>query len=99
MLALAVVRAAVYPIRDIRWSLLAVGGTGIALHLVSVMLIIHFGRAMHKRLRMAKGRLCIRCCYSLEGQNAQGRCPECGEPFVISDTIAQWKREGFPVGQ
>lgn len=49
-------------------------------------------RLLMERLRQAKGRLCLRCQYNLDGLGDTGRCPECSEPFNIAETLKHWRK-------
>ncbi len=50
--------------------------------------------AMRRRIAAAGYRLCLRCHYPLDPNEEQGRCPECGDAYDLSDVERKW-REGI----
>lgn len=36
-------------------------------------------------------RLCLRCCYVLDGLSPTGVCPECGSPYDIAELRDGWR--------
>ncbi len=44
----------------------------------------------------ARGRLCTRCVYSLQGLPPSGRCPECDTPYDTIADATRWKRAQMP---
>ncbi len=47
--------------------------------------------AMRRRIAAARYRLCLRCYYPLDPNEQQGRCPECGDAYELSDVERQWR--------
>ena len=45
---------------------------------------------LRRRLRLARGCVCVRCAYVLDRLGASGTCPECGLPFDRERTIRAW---------
>lgn len=80
-------------------SLVAIGGL-LTTCLISPLVyrVIREANAVHRELDSLKARgfrVCPTCCYSLEGCEAEGPCPECGEPYdpeylELTWSIAYW---------
>ncbi len=51
-------------------------------------------RRVIARIRVARGRVCIRCYYSLAGLPSPGTCPECGVPFPEDGHAERWVEVG-----
>ncbi len=47
--------------------------------------------AMRRRIAAAGYRLCLRCYYPLDPNEPQGRCPECGDAYELSDVERKWR--------
>lgn len=54
-------------------------------------------RALQRRLDAANGRLCIHCGYNLSALGDPGRCPECGNAYVLVQNARAWRAAGFVV--
>jgi len=48
--------------------------------------------AIGRRARRHRWMLCTRCGYPLESSEAQGACPECGQPFNRSELVLCWRK-------
>ena len=62
---------------------------GIAVELVT----LRIGRVV-RRLRGARGCLCITCQYDLRSLPAPGTCPECGQAFPADRFASAWVSAG-----
>src|SRR4029079_12229248 len=73
---------------------MAVIGPGLAsLLALGVRVIVARGRRRSLRLLDATGcRCCLACRHSLVGLGDEGRCPECGTPFVRHAVRIGWSR-------
>jgi len=52
-----------------------------------------FATSMHRHMKRARGmdgRVCWSCGYSLHGLDDDGRCPECGHDYTLSDLRDKW---------
>ncbi len=47
--------------------------------------------AMRRRIAAARYRLCLGCHYPLDPNEKEGRCPECGDAYELSDVERQWR--------
>ncbi len=54
-------------------------------------------RTLQRRLDAASGRLCIHCAYDLSALGDPGRCPECGNAYVLVQSARAWHAAGFVV--
>ncbi|HYD00568.1 MAG TPA: hypothetical protein VEB22_05025 [Phycisphaerales bacterium] len=65
----------------------AVGFAALAYVLRQVVLV-------RRRLREHDFRLCVCCQYPLPAEPAEGVCPECGNPYRLSEAVAAWRESG-----
>ena len=72
------------------WLILAPCWAGV---IVAVSVGVH-DRRLVRRVRAARGRLCVRCHYTLAGLPAPGACPECGEPYPEDGHASRWVEFG-----
>ncbi|MBN1489201.1 MAG: hypothetical protein JXA69_04730 [Phycisphaerae bacterium] len=58
------------------------------------MCAVYFFRLLVARRRVARFdfEVCLYCHYPLRGLPPDGRCPECGQPYVKNDVVNEWKR-------
>lgn len=47
-------------------------------------------RRLRRRLIRARGHLCVRCAYVVDGLGSSGQCPECGLAFERTRTVNAW---------
>ncbi len=59
---------------------------------VGLTVVVVAGLAHRRRLKAHGHRLCLYCCYPLDPLAERGVCAECGEPYVLAETIERWKR-------
>ena len=63
----------------------------LALMLFFVVKWIRLRRSLFHLAKSHDFEICPDCHYSLKGLGSEGRCPECGNSFVLNETVAQWK--------
>lgn len=42
-------------------------------------------------VRALRGQACPNCLYDLGALPSEGRCPECGTPYIKRDVVHQWR--------
>lgn len=62
----------------------------VGVSIVALAIVIRRGLALRKRLREHCDRLCLRCQYPLLEGVERGACPECGQVYTLSTTVAAW---------
>ncbi|MFN0012708.1 MAG: hypothetical protein ACKVS8_13810 [Phycisphaerales bacterium] len=73
------------------WVLFTALGMGIGIVVIGAA----ESTRLTSRVRIARGRVCVKCHYTLAGLPAPGTCPECGEPFPEDGHAARWVEVGL----
>ena len=75
-----------------RWALTGwLGLTG--LFGLSGLLQLFWVIPVRRKIIAHDGKVCGNCLFVLNGLGDQGICPECGDEFVLEETVAGWSKD------